>query len=466
MKCETEVCTDQFNSNRPPFLRKPSNGSCDFITPTFFFDPLMKLISIFVRCRRAAGLALLTVALAQTAVAQSGRIERGIIGSAALAGSLFSDPTNRPYAVYLPASYDEGQRRYPVFYMLHGWTENLDTHLAEVRSALDSMIRTRQIGEMVAVFVDGQNALLGSFYRTSTATGDYGTYITHDLVNLIDARYRTLATNASRGITGFSMGGYGAMHLALNYPNVFSVVVAQSGYYDTTDAVTDGALKEIARVNPMTSAAVASLALQPRALFPFLPSAVPNPSRPPYYCDAPYVYENGQYTTNQSTFLRLRDADIAHGALSRFLQQMTSLRGAKIVHGTADSLVPVSQARTLDQALLSAGLTHVYEEHAGGHQFLADRSLTFLSQALVGSEAYISPPRLALTWTADDAVMRFSTQAGVDYQVEHTASLNVTDFQWTQFAAVRGTGQVAQVSMPIDANKGFLRVSATNTAEP
>jgi hypothetical protein len=47
--------------------------------------------------------------------------------------------------------------------MLHGWTGNLDTHLGEVQSALDSMIRTRQIGEMIAVFVNGQNALLGSF---------------------------------------------------------------------------------------------------------------------------------------------------------------------------------------------------------------------------------------------------------------------------------------------------------------
>ena len=64
-------------------------------------------------------------------------------------------------------------------------------------------------------------------------------------MNLIDARYRTLATNASRGITGFSMGGHGAMHLALNFPNSFSVVVAQSGYYDTADAVTDGALTKV-----------------------------------------------------------------------------------------------------------------------------------------------------------------------------------------------------------------------------
>jgi hypothetical protein len=114
------------------------------------------------------------------------------------------------------------------------------------------MIRTRQIGEMIAVFVDGQNTLLGSFYRTSTATGDYETYIAHDLVNLIDARYRTLATNASRGLCGFSMGGYGAMHLPLNSSEYLlgrSCTVRLLRYYRR---VTDGrARSEIAReVNP------------------------------------------------------------------------------------------------------------------------------------------------------------------------------------------------------------------------
>ena len=83
---------------------------------------------------------------------------------------------------------------------------------------------------------------------------------------------------------------------------------------------------------------------------------MPNPSRPPFYYDPPYSFGNGQYTTNQNTFQRLRDADILHGALGKFLQRTTSLRGIKTVHGTADSLVPVSQARTLHQALLSAGL--------------------------------------------------------------------------------------------------------------
>jgi enterochelin esterase-like enzyme len=410
--------------------------------------------------------ALLTVTPAPTSRAQDGRIERGTISSAALAGSLFNDPTNRPYAVYLPASYAQSQRRYPVFYMLHGWTGDSDSHLGEMQSALDSMIRTRQIGEMIAVFVDGRNALLGSFYRASAATGDYETYIVQDLVNLIDARYRTLATNSSRGITGFSMGGYGALHLALHYPDTFSVVVAQSGYYDAADAVTDAALREIARINPMTAAAVSGMSVRSQGLFPFLPSAVPDPGRPPFFYEPPYGFSNGQYATNHGAFQRLRDADIVHGGLGRFVQQATVLRGIKIVHGVSDSLVPISQARTLHQAFLDAGLEHVYEEHTGGHQFRPDQSLTFLSQALAGAELYIPPPLLALVGTGGDAVLQFSTQAGVDYQIERTASLDAPGLHWTPFEAVKGTGQVAQVSLPVSAGNGFFRVSAGNTPGP
>ena len=420
----------------------------------------------FLNSGRVLGLALLIGALAHTVMAQSGRLERGTISSAALAGNLFHDPTNRPYAVYLPPSYAQGSRRYPAFYMLHGFGENLDRHLSEVRVALDTLIRTRQIGEMMAVFVDGRNSLLGAFYRTSAANGDYETYIAQELVKLIDARYRTLATTASRGLCGFSMGGYGAMHLALNFPDTFSVVAAQSGYYDSTDAVTDETLKEIARVNPLTPAALASKPEGFQGIFAFLPSAVPNPSRPPFFYDPPYSVDNGQYATNQNTLQRLRDADIVHGDLGRYLPGTTRLRGIKIVHGRTDSLIPISQARTLHQALLSAGLDHVYEEHPGGHQFLADRSLTFLSQALVGAERFISPPRLTLTGTGVDAVIQFSTQAGVDYRIEHTNNLDVAHSPWTEFDAVKGTGQPAQVSVPINVNHGFFRLSARNSSTP
>jgi S-formylglutathione hydrolase FrmB len=56
----------------------------------------------------------------------------------------------------------------------------------------------------------------------------WGDYVARDLVRQVDATYRTLPTAARRGIGGLSMGGHGALQLAFNYPNVFSVVGAHS----------------------------------------------------------------------------------------------------------------------------------------------------------------------------------------------------------------------------------------------
>ena len=161
--------------------------------------------------------------------------------------------------------------------------------------------------------------MLGSFYRRSIVNGDYETYIARDLVQLIDGRYRTLATNSSRAVAGFSMGGYGALHLAFNYPSVFSVVSSQGGYYDAADSITEGALKAIARTKPTTPEQIATMAVRPQGLIPFLPAAAPDPAQPPFFYDPPYKYENGQYTTNLASLERLREADILHGDLGRYV---------------------------------------------------------------------------------------------------------------------------------------------------
>jgi S-formylglutathione hydrolase FrmB len=193
---------------------------------------------------KALLLTLLLLPLAPWPVpAQQGRIEKGWITSSALTNNLYGDPARRTYSVYLPPSYGTSSKRYPVVYALHGWSYDEAQLISDgvfdwgvvkgVKPTLDSMIRQRSIGEMVAVFVNGQNKLWGSWYLSSPVIGDYETYIVKDLVTLIDTRYRTLPLRESRGVTGFSMGGWGTMHLALKFPDVFSVAVAEAGRYNS-----------------------------------------------------------------------------------------------------------------------------------------------------------------------------------------------------------------------------------------
>ena len=165
------------------------------------------------RCILPALLAVLIVS--SLSVAQQGTMEEGEITSTALGG------VTKNYLVYLPPSYTTSEKQYPSFYVLHGLWGN-ENGLTGLISRMDRMLRDGEIGEMIAVFVDGDE---------SWWVGEYEPYIVRDLVDHIDAHYRTIPHRNSRGITGYSRGGVGSMHLALKYPEVFAVTVPQAGGY-------------------------------------------------------------------------------------------------------------------------------------------------------------------------------------------------------------------------------------------
>ena len=61
----------------------------------------------------------------------------------------------------------------------------------------------------------------GSMYSNSATTGDWERFVAEDLVAYMDGHYRTLASRASRGLAGHSMGGYGALRIGMKRPDVF-----------------------------------------------------------------------------------------------------------------------------------------------------------------------------------------------------------------------------------------------------
>lgn len=152
--------------------------------------------------------------------------------------------------VYLPPSYaSNASGRYPVLIYLHGlsgnernWVDN--GHLAR---SLDSLTAAGQ-PEAIVVMPDGDD----SWYTTWAALPDvpacradttrresadsycvpwphYDDYIAFDVVQHVDRTYRTKADRAHRGIAGLSMGGYGAVSIALRYPTLFAAAASHSG---------------------------------------------------------------------------------------------------------------------------------------------------------------------------------------------------------------------------------------------
>jgi S-formylglutathione hydrolase FrmB len=171
------------------------------------------------------------------------RVQADTIWSAALR-------TRKQFLVYLPASYArEPARRYPVAYYLHGlWGDETNwVRSGRLDAAMDSLVAAGG-PEMIVVMPDGDD----SWYTTWNTLGTtdacmrdtvrkepaasycvpwthYDDYVARDLVAKVDSTYRTRADRRHRGIAGLSMGGYGALSLALRYPDVYSAAASHSG---------------------------------------------------------------------------------------------------------------------------------------------------------------------------------------------------------------------------------------------
>jgi S-formylglutathione hydrolase FrmB len=166
----------------------------------------------------------------------AGRIDREVIVSEALKGNPLGDPYERPLWIYLPPGYDdEPQRRYPSVYVIQGFTGQVDMWASRMPfrqpfpELADAMFARGEAPPAVVVYVDAWTAIGGSQYLDSPGTGNYSTYLCDEVVDWVDARYRTYASRDRRAITGKSSGGYGAMVNAMTRPDVFGGFATHAG---------------------------------------------------------------------------------------------------------------------------------------------------------------------------------------------------------------------------------------------
>ena len=162
-------------------------------------------------------------------VTERGTAVRFYVKSAAIGGR------SQPVDVYLPPGYTtDTQRRYPVLYLLHGFPGKPGAFLLTVRMGVeeDTLVAEQQMQPVILVMPFGST---GQFTDKEWVDGiganqKWATFVSRDVVQAVDARYRTVATGAARAIGGLSEGGYGAINIALRHPGEFGTVESWSGY--------------------------------------------------------------------------------------------------------------------------------------------------------------------------------------------------------------------------------------------
>jgi S-formylglutathione hydrolase FrmB len=133
--------------------------------------------------------------------------------------------------VIKPDSYKKKRNSFPVVYLLHGYSGNYSNWITKVPE-LNKYADTYQT---LIVCPDGAYS---SWYFDSPldTSYKYETHVATEVVNFIDKNYRSIADKNHRAITGLSMGGHGALFLALRHPDIFGAAGSMSGGVDLKES--------------------------------------------------------------------------------------------------------------------------------------------------------------------------------------------------------------------------------------
>ncbi|MBN1349718.1 esterase [candidate division KSB1 bacterium] len=316
-------------------------------------------------------------------LSQKGTFIYEIVYSPALEGNLLGDNPNRDIFVYLPPNYnDNSDRKYPVVYLLHGytWAPFGFVRRFHLRATCDSLISNNIVKPMIIVLPDAKNKYRGSYYTNSYITGNWEDFITIDLIEYIDTNYRTIKSAQGRGIAGHSMGGYGAIKIAMKHPELFSAVYGLSpavlDFEDSDRGTMNSFLEQAA-----TESQFNGLKWQVQTMIAQAAAFTPDSSYTPFMCRFPLKSNGDLIEPVWQVWLR-------HDPISmvdKHKENLMKLKNIKFDCGTVDEYL-LTGNQNFSRKLTTENISHTYVEYEGDHlnkikTRISDHLLPFFSNS-------------------------------------------------------------------------------------
>lgn len=306
--------------------------------------------------------------------------------SKVLKSNPLDDPYERDLLIYLPPSYQQDKSRYPVVYCLGGLTSsaqswfNFQAWIPRMDVRVDQLIATG-MNEMILVFPDCFTKYGGSQYLDSFAVGMYRSYLLQEIIPFVDVNYRTKRDRRYRGILGKSSGGYGAITISMDHPDLFSAVACHSGdMYFEYAYLPDfpPAVRVLEKVGGLQQYLkefehLPKTAKDEHALINVVAMSAcysPNLQSKPHLFDLPF--EEGTGRLNDAVWKRWKEKDPVEIVAKKGIQ----LKDFGVVYldcGKRDEYFLNLGSRIFISELKKRKVKYEYEEFEGGHSYTQNR---------------------------------------------------------------------------------------------
>jgi S-formylglutathione hydrolase FrmB len=294
--------------------------------------------------------------------------------SSHLASNLLGDPSERDLFVYLPPGYEESDRRYPTAYLLHAYGQTAEQVVTPatdgqrwsppVEDVVYPGFGRMGVTPMIVVIPDGNSRYGCSQWVDSPVTGNFEQYVVNDVVSFVDAHHRTIPDAHSRGVFGFSSGGFGSWNLASRNPDVFGAmaVLSADSFLDMTHKFM--LYKYLDSIWPEAPNGPIEGNEWSELVYDYSATYSPNPENPPFYVDLPVAYPSGELI--QEVWDRWLAFDPVVNVHDR-LDNLRKLSGILLDVGSNDDYSLHWGHRLLIHYLTEAGIAHEHRENAGNH---------------------------------------------------------------------------------------------------